>query len=793
MSRSVTVIGGGPGGLYAALLLKKEWPDWRVEVLERNRPDDTFGFGVVFSDETLGVFRDYDAPSYEAIRRAFAYWDDVEIHYRGEVLRVGGNGFAGCSRTRLLALLQERCRELGVRLRFEREVDPAEVERLDRDLVIAADGIHSRVRGRYEAHFGTEVDLRRNVFCWLGSSRPLDAFSYFFRETPHGIVVAHAYQYEVERGRSRSTWVIETSPETLHGLGLEEGSEEATARAMEALFAEELDGHPLVTNRSIWRRFPTVTNETWVRGNLVLLGDAKATAHYSIGSGTKLAMEDATELLEALRAHLDDGVPAALRAFEERRREEVGKTQHAATVSLAWFESMDRYWGLEPEQFAFGVMSRSKQITLDNLRLRDEAFAERMQRWFAARARADGLAVPEGAPPMFAPFRLRDLELANRVVVSPMAQYRAEDGVPNDWHLVHLGARAVGGAGLLFTEMTCTSPDARISPGCTGLWDERQRDAWRRIVDFVHRNSAAKICLQLGHAGRKGSTQLGWEEADRPLPEGNWPLYAASPLPYYEGVSQVPRELTREKMDEIVEDFVRATRFGLEAGFDMIECHLAHGYLLASFVSPLTNLRRDEYGGPIENRMRFPLEVVRAMRAAWPEEKPMSARLSATDWAPGGLSGDDLVVAARLLKEAGVDLIDVSTGQTVPHQKPVYGRMYQTPFADRVRHEVGIPTMAVGNITTADQVNTILLQGRADLVALARPHLTNPHFTLHAAALYDYREQAWPEPYLSGKAQAHRLAQRDREEWIEARKAMKPPTHEVRDEEDETPAEELAR
>lgn len=793
MSRSVTVIGGGPGGLYAALLLKKEWPDWRVEVLERNRPDDTFGFGVVFSDETLGVFRDYDAPSYEAIRRAFAYWDDVEIHYRGEVLRVGGNGFAGCSRTRLLALLQERCRELGVRLRFEREVDPAEVERLDRDLVIAADGIHSRVRGRYEAHFGTEVDLRRNVFCWLGSSRPLDAFSYFFRETPHGIVVAHAYQYEVERGRSRSTWVIETSPETLRGLGLEDASEEATARAMEALFAEELDGHPLITNRSIWRRFPTVTNETWVRGNLVLLGDAKATAHYSIGSGTKLAMEDATELLEALRAHLDDGVPAALRAFEERRREEVGKTQHAATVSLAWFESMDRYWGLEPEQFAFGVMSRSKQITLDNLRLRDEAFAERMQRWFAARARADGLAVPEGAPPMFAPFRLRDLELANRVVVSPMAQYRAEDGVPNDWHLVHLGARAVGGAGLLFTEMTCTSPDARISPGCTGLWDERQRDAWRRIVDFVHQNSAAKICLQLGHAGRKGSTQLGWEEADRPLPEGNWPLYAASPLPYYEGVSQVPRELTREKMDEIVEDFVRATRFGLEAGFDMIECHLAHGYLLASFVSPLTNLRRDEYGGPIENRMRFPLEVVRAMRAAWPEEKPMSARLSATDWAPGGLSGDDLVVAARLLKEAGVDLIDVSTGQTVPHQKPVYGRMYQTPFADRVRHEVGIPTMAVGNITTADQVNTILLQGRADLVALARPHLTNPHFTLHAAALYDYREQAWPEPYLSGKAQAHRLAQRDREEWIEARKAMKPPTHEVRDEEDETPAEELAR
>ncbi len=783
--KKVTVIGGGPGGLYAALLIKKGWPHYEVTVYERNRADDTFGFGVVFSDETLGIFRDADRPSYEAIRRSFAYWDDVDIHYRGELFRVAGNGFAGCSRRQLLALLQARCEALGVELHFEREVAPEELTALDSDLVIAADGINSRVREHHREHFGTEVALGRNFFSWMGSSRELGAFKYFFRSSEHGPVVAHCYQYAPQR----STWVIEMPPETYEGFGFAALSEEEAARLLEEVFAEELAGHPLFTNRSIWRRFPTVTNARWVKGNVVLLGDAKASAHYSIGSGTKLAMEDAIHLFEALRA-LPDDIPAALRRFEHTRRDEVGKTQHAATVSAQWFEGLVRHYRLAPEQFAFGVMSRSKQITLDNLRLRDEAFARRVEGWFLDQVRRQGFAVTAETPAMFTPFRLRGMTLENRVVLSPMAQYMAEDGVPNEWHYVHLCSRAVGGAGLVYTEMTCPAPDARITPGCTGLWNEAQRDAFQKIVAFIHRHTRAKVCLQLGHAGRKGSTQLGWEEMDKPLKEGNWPIYSASPLPYFEGLSQVPRELSKGDMARVTAEFVRAARLGNEAGFDMLELHMAHGYLLASFISPLTNRRQDEYGGSIENRLRFPLELFRAVREAWPAEKPMAVRISASDWAPGGLSEADLVTLAWRFKEAGVDLIDVSTGQTVPEQKPVYGRMYQTPFAELVRQEVGIATMAVGNITSADQVNTVLLQGRSDLVALARPHLYNPYFTLQAAASYDYQEQFWPNPYLSGKAQAHRLLVRQREEIEEMRRALKPPSHEVKPEEDEAREEE---
>lgn len=779
--KKITIVGGGPGGLYFALLVKKEWPQHDVTVFERNRPDDTFGFGVVFSDETLGIFRDYDRPSYEAIRRAFAYWDDVDIHYRGHALRIGGNGFAGCSRSRLLMLLQDRCAELGVAMRFGTDIEPEALTGMDSDLIVAADGIHSRIRQAHLEHFGTQVDLGRNKFSWMGSTKPLDAFKYFFRETPHGVIVAHCYQYEP----GASTWVIEMAPETWEGFGLGEKSEEESASIIEEVFREELGGHPLLTNKSIWRNFPTIHNERWTLHNLVLIGDAKATAHYSIGSGTKLAMEDATNLLEAMRSH-PENVRAALMRFEEDRRDEVGKTQHAANVSAAWFEAMNRYWGMSPEQFAWGVMSRSKQITYENLLLRDPEFVERVERWFLNEIRRQGFNVNNGTPPMFTPFKLRDMRVANRVVVSPMAQYSAADGVPNEWHYVHLTSRAVGGAGLVFVEMTCPSAEARITPGCTGLWNEEQCVQWKRIVDFVHAYTHAKICMQLGHAGRKGSTQLGWEKMDYPLPEGNWPLYSASPIPY-QSASQTPRELDRDGMNKVIDDFVRATLYAQDAGFDMLELHMAHGYLLASFISPLTNRRTDEYGGSIENRMRFPLEVFRAMRNAWPEDKPMSARISAADWYPGGLSGDDLVTAARLLKEAGADLIDVSTGQTVPDQKPVYGRMYQTPFADQVRHEVDIATMTVGNITTPDQVNTILLQGRADLVALARPHLANPYFTLHAAAHYGVKEQFWPNPYLSGKSQLHRLAQTSRDEWTRMRLELKPATHEVQHEEGAAP------
>jgi anthraniloyl-CoA monooxygenase len=642
---------------------------------------------------------------------------------------------------------------------------------------VVADGSNSRIREQHKDHFGPEVDLRPNKFTWLGSTKALDAFKYHFRETPEGILLAHCYQYE----EGRSTWIIETDEATWRNFGFDRMSEEDMLPVLERVFAEELDGHPLIANRSIWRNFPTIVNRTWVKDNAVLVGDAKATAHFSIGSGTKLAMEDAIALYEALRG--EGEVKKALARYDTARREEVEKTQHAANVSLGWFEHMQRYWGMDPEQFAFGVMSRSKQITWENLELRDPGYVRGMHRWFAQQVKARGFDIDLANPPvpMFTPFALRDLVVANRVVVSPMDQYSAVEGVPTDWHFVHLGSRAVGGAGLVYVEMTCTSPDGRITPGCTGLWNEAQRDAFQRIVDFCHSNSKAKLCLQIGHSGRKGSTQLGWERMDHPLERENWPLLSASPLPYLEGESQVPREMTRADMDRIRDDFVRSTRYAEQAGFDMLELHMAHGYLLASFISPLTNRRTDVYGGGIENRMRWPLEVFRACRETWPKAKPLSVRVSATDWAPGGLSGEDLVARTRMLKDAGCDLIDVSTGQTVPHQKPVYGRMYQASYADWVRNEVGIATMTVVAVTTADQVNTLLAAGKADLVALARPHLANPYFTLQASAWYQDPGQYWPPQYLSGRDQAYRNAARERAELTDTRLRARPASHEIKD------------
>jgi anthraniloyl-CoA monooxygenase len=771
----ISIVGGGPGGLYFALLAKKRWPRWEVELHERNRSDDTFGFGVVFSDATLGTFQDYDAPSYESIRRSFAYWDDVEVVYKGHALRCAGNGFCGCSRVTLLKLLQQRCRELGVAMHFQSEVSVADLK--DSDLVVAADGINSRTRETYAEHFKPSVDLRPNKFVWLGSTQPLDAFKYFFKESEHGILLAHTYQYE----KGASTWIIETNADTWERSGFDKMDEPAMLRALETLFAEELAGHRLTANRSQWRNFPNIRNAIWVMDKVVLVGDAKATAHFSIGSGTKLAMEDAIALYESLRA--EGGVKAALARYDSQRREGVERTQHAADVSLAWFENMRRYWNMDPQQFAFGLMSRSKQITYENVRLRDPKFLETVSRWFADKFIPPGfeIVVRNPPPPMFTPFTLRGMRVENRVVVSPMDQYMAKDGMPNEWHLVHLGARAVGGAGLVFVEMTCTSPDARISPGCTGLWNEAQRDAFRRIVDFCHAQSAAKLAMQLGHSGRKGSTQLGWERPDYPLAAGNWEIVAPSPLPYAPQ-SQTPREITRADMDRIRDDFARSAKYADQAGFDLLELHMAHGYLLSSFISPLTNRRKDEYGGPIANRLRYPLEVFRAVREVWPEAKPMSIRISATDWAPRGLSETDLLALARAFKDAGVDLIDVSTGQVVPSQRPIYGRMYQTPYADKIRNELGLATLAVGNITSADQVNTIVVSGRADLVALARAHLADPYFTLHAAAWYQHMGQFWPQPYWPGRDQAYRLAVADRAEWTAGRIATRPASHEAKDE-----------
>jgi anthraniloyl-CoA monooxygenase len=768
----VNVIGGGPAGLYFAILYKKAWPQAQITVYERNRPDDTFGFGVVFSDQTLETFQKYDLESYRSITENFAYWDDIEIRFKGTVQRIGGNGFCGCSRTTLLKLLHQRAKQLGVELVFQHEITDIQGALRDADLVIGSDGINSRIRETFVDHFKPTVDLRPNRFTWMGSTKPLDAFTFFFKETKYGIIIAHTYQYEP----GRSTWIFETDPETFAKIGLDPLDEPGTAKLMEELFAEELQGHKLIINRSMWRNFPAIRCERWVYENCVIIGDAKATAHFSIGSGTKLAMEDAIGLYESFRAVGGQDVKAALAHYESTRREEVEKIQHSANVSLVWFEHVKRFWNMQPTRFIFGLMTRSKAITYDNLALRAPEFVDDVDHMMADEVKAAGFPnvdTKTPVPPMFQPFRLRDMVVPNRVVVSPMCQYSAKDGLPNDWHLVHLGSRAIGGAGLVFTEMTDVSADARISPGCTGLWSDEQEAAWKRIVDFVHANSAAKICMQLGHAGRKGATKLSWEGNDEPLESGAWPIISASPIPYLP-YSQVPREMTRADMDRTIADFVAATERAQRAGFDMVEMHAAHGYLLASFISPITNKRTDEYGGSLENRMRFPLEVFRAMRAVWPKEKPMSVRISATDWIDGGLTGDDAVKIAQMLKEAGCDLIDVSTGQTDPESSPVYGRMYQTPFSDQIRNEAHIPTMAVGAVTTADQVNTIIASARADLVALARPHLMDPYFTLRSAGWYGASNIHCPPQYLSGRDQLFRNSEREHAELTELKIKAKP-------------------
>jgi anthraniloyl-CoA monooxygenase len=747
----VTCIGGGPAGLYFGILIKRRFPAWKVSVLERNRPLDTFGWGVVFSDATLENLRVADEPTHAEITQAFAHWDDIEIHFDGHTIVSGGHGFCGISRKHLLAILQARAAELGVELNFQYEVDDVAAERSRCDLLVGADGINSRVRNTYAAMFQPELDRRKCRFVWLGTTLPLHAFTFLFERTEHGWFTVHAYRFDEEL----STFIVECREETWLAHGLDNAETDQTIAFCEKLFAPYLNGHRLMANSAHlrgrdWLNFTRVGNERWVYENVVLLGDAAHSAHFSVGSGTKLAMEDAIGLADALSSSVT--LSEALTEYEGLRKIEVVKLQNAARNSTEWFENVGRYASLPPEQFAYSLLTRSQRIGHENLRLRDTTYVEGVEAWFAGRP----------VPPMFTPFRLRDLELENRIVVSPMDMYSALDGTPNDFHLVHLGTRALGGAGLIFTEMTCVTREGRISPGCTGMYLPEHVEAWQRIVEFVHGSSRTKICLQLGHSGPKGSTKLMWEGMDEPLDAENWPVVGPSAIPYAP-INQVPSELSKPEMEAILAAFVRAAEMGLAAGFDMLELHCAHGYLLSSFITPLRNHRRDAYGGSLGNRLRYPLEVFRAMRTVWPAERPMSVRISATDWVDGGISGDDAVEIARAFKAEGADLIDVSTGQTSPDAKPIFGRMFQTPYADKIRNEVGIATMAVGNITESDQVNAILAGGRADLVALGRPHLADPFWTLHAAAQLGYHEAAWPVQYLAGKDQLERLAARVRE------------------------------
>jgi anthraniloyl-CoA monooxygenase len=762
----IVCIGGGPAGLYFGLLMKQLDPSHRITVVERNRPYDTFGWGVVFSDATMDNMRQWDRITADEIEVAFNHWDDIELHFKGHTVRSGGHGFVGIGRKKLLNILQARCEALGVELVFETEAESDE-QYADADLIVASDGINSRIRQKYADTFQPDIVTRPNRYIWLGTTKLFDAFNFLFEKTEHGWFQAHVYKFDDQT----TTFIVETPEHVWKAHGLDQANTEQSIAFCERLFAAHLDGHRLLSNArhlrgSAWLNFQRVRCQQWHlfngRSHVVLMGDAVHTAHFAIGSGTKLALEDAIELTRLLRDRGTADLGAVLAEYQEHRAVEVLRLQNAAWNAMEWFEVVGtRYCDqLEPPQFMYSMLTRSQRISHENLRLRDAGWLEGYERWFAERA---GLAVPAGVKPpspMFTPFTLRGMTVPNRVVVSPMAMYSAVDGVPGDFHLVHFGARALGGAGLLYTEMTCPSPDARITEGCCGLWNEAQRDAWKRIVDFVHANSPARIGLQLGHAGRKGATRRPWEEGgeeraiDRP-----WPLVSASAIRYLPQLPE-PRAMTREDMDRITADFVRAARYGAEASFDCLELHCAHGYLLSSFLSPLTNTRTDAYGGSVDNRARYPLEVFAELRAVWPDDKPISVRLSCHDWHPGGNTADDAVTIARLFKAAGADLIDCSSGQVVAEQQPVYGRMWQTPFADRIRNEAGIATTAVGAIFEADHVNMVIAAGRADLCAVARPHLADPAWTLHEAAKIGWPGTAWPVQYLSGRRQYETNLQR---------------------------------
>jgi len=757
----ITIIGGGPGGLYFSILTKKAMPHCQIDIYERNKPDDSFGFGVVFSDETLGEFLKRDMQSYELIRSKFAYWDDIIVARDGESVNIAGNGFCGCSRKTLLQLLQQRCIEEGVNLHFEQNVDDLS-QFADSDIILASDGIASAIRTQYQNEFGTKIELKKNRFVWLGSTKPLDAFTYFFRSTPHGTIVAHSYQYE----EGMSTWIFECSDETWQKHGFEVTNEEDTMTKIAEIFKDELDGHPLISNKSHWRQFPHVTNEKWYHNNIVLLGDAKATAHYSIGSGTKLAMDCAIGLSDAVIAN-PNNVQAAFEQYDKSRRNTVEMIQYAAIVSLDWFENMDRHMQHPFQQFAFGCMTRSKKVTYENLRLRDSSFTDKVLEEFNDNCKVN----EKNQSAAFSKFKLRELELPNRIVMAPMGQYSATDGLVSDWHLVHYGSRATGGVGLIITEMTAISETGRITEGCAGIYNAEQVNQWKKITDFIHNNTSSKIGIQLGHSGRKGATKKPWE-GNGPM-ETPWNLISPSPIPFNDNFP-MPKEMTLEDMTAIKAQFVQAAKNADEAGFDMIELQVHHGFLLASFLSPLTNIRTDEFGGSIENRLKYPLEVFKAIREVFPTEKPISVRISATDWAENGISEQEVITIATAFKSAGADIINVSTGNTVAGQKPLTGRMWQTPFSDAVRNTVHIPTITAGYIQDIDQINTIILNGRADLVALGRPLLLDANFVRNAQAYEQFQANDIPNPYKMGVSHLYPLKASERKQVEGMKKALKP-------------------
>lgn len=756
----IVCIGGGPAGLYFGLLMKKNHPEHQVTVVERNRPYDTFGWGVVFSDQTMDAMNKWDPESAAIIKDAFNHWDDIEVLFKGTRQRTSGHGFVGIGRKKLLNILQARCEELGVELKFETEVN-SDLDFPDADLVIASDGFNSKVRNAYKDVFQPDLQQRPNRYIWLGTNKQFDAFTFDFRKTDHGWFQAHIYKFDDQT----STFIVETTEDTFKAHGLDSADQDASIAFCETLFADTLDGAPLMTNArhmrgSAWLNFNRLICGKWSHFNgqshVVLMGDAAHTAHFAIGSGTKLAIEDAIELTRQFQIHGHDAdkIPAVLADYEEIRRVDVARIQNAARNAMEWFEVVgERYADtLPPEQFMYSMLTRSQRISHENLRLRDANWLEGYERWFAAHSGLNVEPDTRSLPPMLTPFKARDVTLKNRIVVSPMAMYSAADGLINDFHMVHLGSRAMGGAALVFAEMTCVSPDARITPGCLGLWNDEQKDGWKRLADFVHSNTGAKLGCQIGHAGRKGSTKLAWDGIDQPLEEGAWPLISASALPYLKH-SPVPKAMDRADMDRVKADHVAAAMRAAEAGVDWLELHCAHGYLLSSFLSPLTNRREDEYGGSHENRARFPLEVFRAVREVWPEDRPISVRLSCHDWYEGGNTPDDAVIFAKMFKDAGADLIDCSSGQVWKEEKPVYGRLFQTPFSDKVRNEVGIPTIAVGAISEADHANSIIAAGRADLCAVARPHLADPSWLMHETAKIGIKSVAWPKQYYSAKAQ----------------------------------------